>query len=149
MRRSRSGFSLFEIIIVLFIFSLVAALAVPSFSRLGDNVVRTDARRLASVIRSLSESAVARKETYSLKVDFAKRAVSYTSPGGERNEQAGSLVSVDLQSKGTISEGEVTIFFHAAGGGEAFSMHLRNDDASFVVSYNPLSGRVRVSGEKS
>jgi len=60
------------------------------------------------------------------------------------------MSSVELQSKGRVSEGELIIFFSPMGASEAFGFFLMDNDKTMTVNFNPLSGRVKIiQNEKS
>ena len=73
------GFTLLELTIVIFIIALLAAIVFPSFSGLSKRQLSSDARRIASLLQYLSDSAMAAKEIYSL--DFDLQKTPYTGRG--------------------------------------------------------------------
>lgn len=139
-----NGFTLIEIIVVIFLISLMLALVIPSFSVIGESRIKSDAKKLASILRYLNDSAISTKETFSLKVVFKERLIGYNGPDGEKTERFDSIFAVELQSKGTVSEGELIIFFGPLGASEAFRFFLRDDERVMTVAFNPLSGRVKI-----
>lgn len=145
--RCSSGFTLIELIVVIFIFSLVLAVSLPSLTGLGEDKIQSDAKRLASVVRYLNDSAVATKENLSLKVEFKDKVIRYEGLDGPKSERFDSIAGIELQSKGMVSEGEVIIFFGPSGPSESFQFHLRSDTQSMIVAFNGLSGRVKVIRE--
>ena len=143
------GFTLLELAVVIFLVSIMLALALPSFPVIGESRIKSDAKRLSSILRYLNDSAVSAKETFSLKADFREKTIMHKGPDGEKKETFDSISSVELQSKGRVSEGELIIFFGPTGTSEAFSFILRDNDKTMTVSFNPLSGRVKIiQGEK-
>jgi general secretion pathway protein H len=129
---------------VIFIVSLVAALVMPSFGGFGPKGIRADARHVASLLRYLNESAVSMKETYPLRIDLGASSLSWKEPEGEKSERLGTLVSTELQSRGELKEGQVTVFFGPAGLQEFLKIKLRDEDRSITVAFNPISGRVKI-----
>ncbi|HET6514642.1 MAG TPA: prepilin-type N-terminal cleavage/methylation domain-containing protein [Thermodesulfovibrionales bacterium] len=138
------GFTLLELIIAIFIVSIVLALSLPSFTELDEGRMKSDARRLASVMRYLNDSAIATKDRFFLKVLFSDKLIEYNGPDGEKRERFSSLSDVETQSKGKISEGEVTVFFGPSGASESLQFDLRDDGKNVSVAFNAMSGRVRV-----
>lgn len=141
---SNPGFTLLELIVVIFIVSLMLAVAVPSFTGIFDSKVKADAKRIASILRYLSDNAIATKDTFNLKVDLNNKLLSYKGPDEEKTERFDSISGIELQSKGFISAGEVIVFFGTAGASENFNILLKNDKSSVTVSLNSLSGRVKI-----
>lgn len=138
----KNGFTLLELLIVIFLLSLMLTLAVPSFTFIGENPVKSDSKRIASLVRYLNDSAILRKEIYSMKIDFKDKVIDYSGPEGQRTERFDTIVSVNLQTKGSVKEGEIIIPFGPLGPSEALSIFLGDNENSFEVTLNPLSGRV-------
>jgi prepilin-type N-terminal cleavage/methylation domain-containing protein len=141
---TRTGFTLLELAVVIFIISLMASLVFPAFYGSGSKI-KSDARRMASLLRYLNDNAISAKETYPLKFDLQEGELSWKGPDGERSEKVASLAGVDLQSKGELKKGDVTVFFSPLGIREYMALHLRDDEKEMTVSINPVSGRVKVA----
>jgi general secretion pathway protein H len=105
----------------------------------------SDARKIASLLRYLNDTATYTKETYSLKFDLRDAALSWEGPDGGKHENIGSLSSVYLPSKGEINEGEVTILFGPLGAEENIEVHLRDKGKGMTVTFSPISGRAKIS----
>lgn len=144
MKSGEKGFTLLELIVIIFILSLMTALSVPSFSAIGGNRIDSDTKKLASIVRHLNDRAITSKELSQLKVDLGQRLLTYKGPDGERQETMSTLSSINLQTRGELSEGEVIIFFNPTGETEAFSFILKDGEKVLTVSFNPLSGRVKI-----
>lgn len=138
------GFTLLELIVVIFIASLILAVSVPSFTGVFDSRVKSDARRIASILRYLNDSAISTKDPLNLKVNLNTKMLSYKGPDEVKTERLDSISGIELQSKGLLSEGEVIIFFGATGVSENFNILLKNDKSYVTVSLNSLSGRVKI-----
>ena len=142
--KSNSGFTLFELLIVVFLVSLMLSLAIPSFTVVGESKIKSDSKKLASVLRYLNDSAVSLKETFTLNVDFRDNLILYKGPEGKKKEKLESISAVELQSKGVVKEGDLIIFFGPLGASEAFSFFLQDNDNAMTVAFNPISGRVKI-----
>jgi prepilin-type N-terminal cleavage/methylation domain-containing protein len=142
------GFTLLELIVVIFIVSLMLAVSFPYFTIREGGRLKSEAARIASVLRYLNDSAVSAKETYAVKFDLMQKTVSYKGPDGEKVERIDDLSDVSLQSRGTVSDGEVIVFFTPTGASENFIIHLRGEDSAIAVSANSLSGRVRIEPQE-
>lgn len=147
--KNGNGFTLLELLIAVFILSLVLALSLPSFTVIGEGRVKSDAKKLASVLRYLNDSAITTKESLFLRADLKSKAIHFNGPDGEKSERFESISGLELQTKGMVSEGEVTVFFGPAGAMESFQFHLRDGTESSVVALNALSGKVRIKDELS
>lgn len=138
------GFTLFELTVVIFIISLVLALSLPFFTGIGEGRIKSDAKRVASIIRYLNDSAISAKDTFQIRFNFKDRALTYTTPEGEKSEGFNSLSGIELQSGGMVSEGEVIVFFTPAGSSESFIVHLGDDASRMTVELNNMSGKVKI-----
>jgi prepilin-type N-terminal cleavage/methylation domain-containing protein len=142
---SLRGFTLIELIVVIFIVSLVLAVSFPSFYGIGENRTKSEAKRLASLVRHLNDSALSRKETLNMKITFDDKVILYAGPDGEKSEKLDSLSGIELQSRGMVSEGEITLFFSPLGATESFAAHFRDDGSDMSVQFNGTSGRVKIT----
>jgi len=140
----RAGFTLLELVVVIFILSMLFAVSLPSFVGIGESRLRSEAKRLASILRYLNDSAITTKENLSFTADLKDKALRYTGPDGEKSERFDHLSGIELQSRGLLSEGEVTVFFGPTGAGESFRFHLRDNEQGLTVSLNAMSGRVKI-----
>lgn len=139
------GFTLLELVVVIFILSLVLAVAIPSLTGIGENRMKSEAKRLASIVRYLNESAISAKSTLNMKITFADKVLQYNGPEGDKSETFDRLSGIELPSRGLISEGEVVVFFSPLGATENFILHLRDGKSAVAVAFNSMSGRVGIT----
>jgi general secretion pathway protein H len=145
---TRLGFTLLELAVVVFIIAMLAAVVFPAFFGTGSKIT-AEARKTASLLRYLNDNAISTKSLYPLKFSLPDGLLSWKGPDGEKTDRLKGLVSLTLTSKGTIREGEVTVFFGPMGIQENLAVHLRDADKDMTVSINPVSGRVKIEeGEK-
>ena len=140
-----SAFTLLELIVVIFIVSLVLAVSLPSFTGIGEGRMKSEAKRLASLVRYLNDSALSTKETLRMRITFNDKTIQYIGPEGEKAEQFDTLSGMELQSKGMISEGEVIFFFSPVGASENFTVHLKDNGPEMTVDFNSLNGKVKIA----
>lgn len=133
-----------EIIVVIFVLSMVLAVALPSFTGIGESRMKSEAKRIASILRYLNDSALSTKETLSMKIDFRDKSIGYNGPDGDKSESFETLHDIELQSKGKISQGDVIVFFGPAGAAESVRFNLRDEEQTLGVALNAMSGRVKV-----
>lgn len=139
------GFTFLELIVVIFILSIIMALIMPSFIGIGDNKLKSEAREIASILRYLYDGAVSRKETFLIKFDFNGDTVSFSSPEGEKRKEFNNIIGVTTQSRGLVSTGELILFFEPLGITENLSVHLNKENKFMDVTLNHLSGRVKIT----
>lgn len=146
--RRSSGYTLLELVAVVFIISLLTAIAIPSFFSSGDSGLKSDARKMASLLRYLNDSSIYTKKTFSLAFDLQEDSISWHGPDGDKTEKIKSLSSVALQSKGEVKEGQVTVFFGPLGINENISVHLKGDKKGMTVTLNAISGRAKITDDE-
>ncbi len=141
----KGGFTLLELIVVIFIISLIMGLVIPSFHGVGDGRLRSEAGKMASLLRYLNDGAISRKETFPFRLNLDTKFVSWNTPEGERSEKFDSLFNVSTTSTGDVSRGEVTLFFSPSGLQENMVIILKDSKEEMSVSFNPLSGRTKIT----
>jgi general secretion pathway protein H len=145
-KNNNSGFTLLELIVVIFIISLLAAIVLPSFYQSGDSALKSQARKTASLLRYLNDGSIASKEAYTLEFDFTGGKMKWKGPDGEKSETLERITSVELPSKGEVKEGQILVFFGPLGIGETLTVHFRDGDYHMDVTLNRISGRVKITG---
>lgn len=141
---SNCGFTLLELIIVLFIVSLVMAIILPSFAGFGENKLKSEAREMASILRYMSDSALSRKETFSMRFDLDKNMVYWKGPDGEKTRRFDDLTGVTTQSTGIVSKGELIFFFEPLGIQENLDVQMSRGKKDVTITLNHLSGKVKI-----
>lgn len=144
---SRLGFTLLELIVVLFIISLVMVLILPSFSGFGENKLKSEAREMASILRYMNDSATSRKETFLMKFYLDEGTVYWKGPDGEKKKKFDDITGVTTQSTGKVSKGEITLFFEPLGVRENLSIHMSKGNKEMAITLNHLSGKVKIKDE--
>jgi len=140
----RGGFTLIELIVVIFILLLFVGLIMPSFYGVSEGRLKSDAGKIASILRYLNDASISRKETFPLKIDIDLKTFRWNTPEGEKNERFGSLFDVSTTATGNISSGEATLFFSPLGLQENLVITLKENEKEMAVTFNPMSGRVKV-----
>ena len=144
---SNRGFTLLELIVVLFVISLVAAIVLPSFSGFGENRLKAESREIASILRYMNDSAISRKETYSVRFDLDKNVITWKGPDGEKTRRFDDLTGVSTQSLGRSSNGELTFFFEPLGIHENLGVHIGRGEKNMTITLHYLSGRVKIKDD--
>jgi len=142
--RCSSGLTFLELIVALFIISLITALVLPSFFSFGEKNVKSEVREMASILRYLNDSAAARKETFVVRFDLNENMVVWEGPEGKRSREFENMTGVTTQSSGFVSRGEIIFFFEPIGARENLSVHMSREGKEITVTLNHLSGRVKI-----
>ncbi len=145
--RKENGFTLIELIIVIFIISLTTALVMPNFWDKSGRALTSEAKRLANTMRYIYDEAIGKKQTYILKIDLNADAWSFESESESRSFRIKETVmfrDIIIPSLGEVSAGEVLLKFGPMGPEEPITLHLMQDDHEYTVMFNPLNGRVKM-----
>jgi prepilin-type N-terminal cleavage/methylation domain-containing protein len=137
------GFTLLELLVVLFVLSLVFALVLPNFA-IKEGRIKNDARKIASILRYMNETAALKKQTLQMKFDLDERVLSWEAQDGRKTQEVQGLRAVEIHSRGMVKEGELIVFFGPQGLDEHLWVYLRHDDKEMTVAFNPISGRARI-----
>lgn len=158
-RACSSGFTLLELLVVMVLISIMAAMVVPRLPSTESMALKSSARSIAALLRYLGERSSASKNVYRLHVNISENTIKVTRklPSGEEAPPDDPLLSrkvlesgiaiVDLQSPrlGTVTEGEILLDFGAAGLSEFLTIHLNSPQGeSFTVAGYPASGKVKL-----
>jgi len=142
-----TGFTLIELIVVIFIISITMALIVPSVWQTEKDILKTEANRIGSTLRYVYDESIGKKQAYLFKVNFDKRIWGFESEAVSRNfEIKGTpgIRDIIVPSLGEVSYGEVIIRFGPMGAQEPITLHLKNGKTDYTVMFNHLSGRVKI-----
>ena len=154
------GFTLLELVVVLFLLSLAAALVAPRLPSMQESRLRTSARQFAVQLRYLDERAVTGKIPYILRINLDEQKVDVvrkTATGEEvppddpyllRSPLQEGVIVRDLYTErmGTITEGMVRIAYGPGGLSELLVIHLSIPGGSnLTVQALPVSGIVKIA----
>ncbi|MBC8413897.1 MAG: prepilin-type N-terminal cleavage/methylation domain-containing protein [Nitrospira sp.] len=141
------GFTLIELMIVLFIIALASAVALPSFYNMGRDTLKSDAKRLGSTLRYVYDESTSRKSTFSILFNLDEHTWQYEGTNDSKAYSTGKGIffdDIEVPSLGKVSRGELVLLFNPLGPEEPISIHLRKEDSEYTVKFNHISGRVRI-----
>ena len=161
----RGGFTLIEIMIVMLIIGLVAAIAYPQYQVLSRANLRETSRKLAGTIRYLYARSIMDKKPWRLVFDMGKNRV-WAERLEPRNDGAGSeyikiqtaglrrieipngviIKNMRVLGREVNASGVEYLNFNPYGGVERAVIHLEHENHRWVFSLvtKPLSGRVAI-----
>jgi general secretion pathway protein H len=143
----RAGFTLLELIVVIFIISLSLTLTMPSFWSSDRNDLKKDARKLSSTLRYIYDESVGKKNVYTFFVDLESRTWGFSGETESRSFKIRGdtlIQDVVVPSHGEVSQGELSILFGPMGTGEPITIHLQKGDSVYTVMFNHISGRTKI-----
>ena len=144
---SSRGFTLVELIIVIFIISMTAALIMPSLWDRGERALKKESRHISNTLRYIYDEALGKKQTYNLKINLDKDVWSYKSKNESRSFELKDGVmfkDIIVPSIGNVSFGEVIMSFGPLGPEEPVIVHLMKKEKEYTVVFNHISGRTKV-----
>lgn len=147
LRSNARGFTLVELIIVIFIISMTAALIMPSLWDRGERALKRESRHISNTLRYIYDEAVGKKQTFNLKINLDKNVWSYKSKNESRNFKLKDGVifkDIIVPSLGDVSFGEVIMAFGPLGPEEPIIVHLIKKEQEYTVIFNHISGRSKV-----
>jgi len=157
--RSCAGFTLLELLVVIVIISVAAALVAPRLPAVEAGELQGSARKLAATLRHLEERSVAEKSVYRLRLNISANSVRISRRLSSGDETAPderllardllgsgiSITDVTTSRLGKVSDGEVILDIGGAGLTEFLVIHLASATGqAFTVAAFPNNGRVKV-----
>lgn len=147
MINSKYGFTLLELIVVMFIISLATALIMPSFIQSPESALKSEAKRISSTMRYVYDQAMGRKEAYLFRINPEESSWGFEGSSERKSFKAKSDVKfkdVLIPSAGDLTKKEVTVKFGPLGPDEPIVIHLISSEAEYTVIFNNLNGRSRI-----
>ncbi len=144
---SIGGFTLIELIVVIFIISLTASIIMPSIWGSGERSLKSEAKRIGNTLRYIYDEAVSKKQNYALKLDIDNSTWAFESKSESRSFEIKDEVmfkDIIVPSHGEVSTGELILLFGPLGPEEPITVHLIKDEAEYTVKFNHLNGRAKV-----
>jgi general secretion pathway protein H len=143
-RSSTAGFTLLELLAVLLILGLVAAVVVPSLGGGAAVEVKSAARSLAAALRQTRNRALNDNRSATLALDVAKR--EFRLPGEQRTHRLPERVHIVLFTARSeqLSEQGGAIRFFPDGSSTGGRITLSIDSLRYLVNVDWLTGRVKV-----
>jgi general secretion pathway protein H len=157
-RPFEAGFTLIEMMVVIVIIAISAAVVIPRLPSAEGTRLKSSARNLASGIRFLNDQAIITKGVYRLKFNLAENstAIAKLSALGDELppddqfmnrrlvEEGISIEDVTDPQLGKVSEGEVDLHFGPAGNASCITIHLKGGERHYTIIAYPSGGKVKV-----
>ena len=160
MRRKSAGFTLIEIMVVVFLLGAFFSVAMPRVFKTGDMSLRSASRGLVTTIRYLYSKSVFEKRIYKLSFDIdageywvevlqGNQFASEEGSGHGRKKLPSGVSFSDIQTErtqGKVGSGrDAFILFLPTGIVDSAVIHLRTGkDNFFTLSTNPYTGATKV-----
>jgi prepilin-type N-terminal cleavage/methylation domain-containing protein len=144
---NKRGFSLIELLVVIFIISITSALVIPSLWRTEEDALVKEAKHISSTLRYVYDVTVSRREKHLFFMNLDTDSYGFEGESESRNfrmKEEGSFRDVLVPSMGKRSEGEVTVEFGPLGPDEPIIIHLVIGDYEYTVVFNHITGRTKI-----
>jgi general secretion pathway protein H len=144
-RFSRAGFTMLEILVVLMLMALIAAVTIPTFGGgVSTTQLKSAAREVAAGLRLARGQAIAQRAESVLELDVA--AHSFRVPPDPRVHElpAGIDIKLFTAQRDLLSEQVGTVRFYPDGGSNGGRITLAAGDRKFDVDVDWLTGRVAI-----
>ncbi len=144
---SGHGFTLIELILVILIISLSAALMMPSFWKSDEGALAAEAKRIGNTLRYLYDEATGKKLDYVFTIDLDNDEWGFKSDRETRSfTMKKNIVFKDVlvPSLGEVSSGQLEILFSPLGPQEPVTLHILKESSEFTIKFNHLNGRAKI-----
>lgn len=154
----RSGFTLVELVVVLFLIGLFSALTLPMLTGFGADNLNLSARRIVGTVKYLFNEAALSGRVYRLSYDLDRATyvakeqktdgelVPVTGVGAERHlEGKVRFEDITVAGRGTTNAGTVTVDIHPEGWLPETTIHLKDDKGrQLTLHILPYTGTTEV-----
>ncbi|MBI4826896.1 MAG: type II secretion system protein [Nitrospirae bacterium] len=147
MKNENYGFTLLELIVVIFIISLATALIMPSFIQSPESALKSEAKHISSTMRYVYDQAMGRKEAYLFRINPEDSSWGFEGSSEKKVFKAKEDVKfkdVLIPSAGELTTKEVTVKFGPLGPEEPIVLHLISSDTEYTVIFNNLNGKSKI-----
>jgi len=144
VRTPTGGFTLLEVMLVVFLITIVTAAVLPSFKNVLSPDISDDAKQVVSIVRMFLDVSGSTGTMLPMVINLDGKTIHYIDEDKEAVRRIGSLYSVETASSGLKVNGEVDVKFQPSGFSEYLRVRLFDGDEYLDVVYNPYSGRVLV-----
>jgi prepilin-type N-terminal cleavage/methylation domain-containing protein len=136
----RRGFTLLEVLVVLFVVALAVSLTAPTIARSTDLIkARAEVAGFSALLRFAREQAITLRQQQSVVVDPQERRVALVADGEVRRTRL-------LSPKWTIEANpstHLTVSFEPEGSSSGGEFRLTASGVTYRVTVEPMTGRVR------
>lgn len=141
---ARAGYTLMELVVVLALLAVTAALVAPAVGRTAEDVMaRAEVASVAAVLRGAREQAVTRQQTIqvSLERDAHSLLLRHAGRDGQEGEPIRRTFSALLHTDSSAIPAAIVFLPHGMSSGGRLTVETRGP-RRYVVAVDPLTGRV-------
>lgn len=144
-RRSVSGFTLWELTMVLLVMAIAATLAAPAFARLGDDKAAAGgADAMVGLLHDARQAAMDHDAVVTLRLDPLTLAYQAdTSTANGFGTLAAGVLDLGLSARLQTDQPRLQYVFQPTGAAYADTVVVRGGDLPLIVRVDPWSGVAR------
>lgn len=142
--RRGSAFTLLELIVVLAVLSLVAAVVIPSLSSGSRAELRATAGKLAAGLRQNRNRAITRSQATVFQLDVGERKYAVGENGPLRSLPDGMELSLYTARSEVLNERSGVIRFFPDGSSTGGRISVSSAGRAYLVDVDWLTGKVRI-----
>jgi general secretion pathway protein H len=137
------GFSLIEVVLVLFVLALATAVTLPVVGRTADAVrMRAEVAGFSATLRHARELAVATQRPFRVEVNPAEHRMTVVADEADVRLIRSLAPELTVQA---LSGPSLTVRFDPQGISNGGDFRLSAGNSVYLVNVDPLTGRVRIS----
>jgi competence protein ComGD len=141
----RRGFTLLEVLVVLFVVSLVVSLTAPTIARSTELIrARAEVAGFSALLRFAREQAITSRQEHSVVVDPGEHRVTLLTADGEVRRTRALPPKWTLEAKPPT---HLTVTFEPEGNSSGGEFRITASGATYRVTIEPMTGRVRNARE--
>jgi prepilin-type N-terminal cleavage/methylation domain-containing protein len=144
----RSGFTLWELTMVLLVMAIAASLAAPAFGRLGTEQPSRGADQLLGLLRDARKASFDYNATVTLRID--PKSLNYqvdTSTVIGKGTLAAGVLEMGLTETLVSDQPRLTYVFRPSGAAYADTVVVRGSEMPLVVRVDPWTGVARADNK--
>ena len=149
------GFSLLELILVLFLMGLIVGLALPFVVKTLDRVkLQSEARQIASALQFVRSEAISKKKIFTFNANIDQNKYWLAIPKEKKIIQSKNLdESVRIRDyksvENELTSGNFVINFYPIGNSSAGTIHLKsstddNEKNVYAIIIDPITGKPKI-----
>lgn len=151
----KDGFTLLELILVLFLMGLMAGIVLPFVVSTLDRVkLQSEARQISSALQFARSEAITKKTLFTFNADIDNNQYWLATPKEKEVTQSKNLdETVKIKNyqgaEETVSDGTFIINFYPRGNSSAGTIQLQSsiaesDELVYAITIDPITGKPRV-----